>query len=168
MELDEFRAAFDDWLDAHADELAPDADGPADLDQHMAQIAKVRHLTYDAGWARYGWPERIGGFGGSGLLRAYLAEALTARDLVYSGVYSLPEVLAPSFLTVRAAGALGRDDPAAAARRRGVVPGVLGAEHRQQPRPRSRAARCAPTKAGGSPARRSGPAWRSTRSVACC
>ena len=65
----------------------------------MAQIAKVRHLTFDAGWARYGWPERVGGLGGSTLLRAYLSEALTARDLVYSGVYSLPEVLGPSFVT---------------------------------------------------------------------
>ena len=48
----------------------------------MAQIAKVRRLTFDAGWARCGWPERVGGLGGSTLLRAYLSEALTARDLV--------------------------------------------------------------------------------------
>ena len=33
---------------------------------------------------------------------AYLSEAVTARDLVYSGVYSLPEVLGPSFVTFAA------------------------------------------------------------------
>ena len=99
MELDDFRKAFDDWLDEHADELAPDFEGGGTLDEQMAQIAKVRHLTFDAGWARYGWPEQVGGLGGSTLLRAYLSEALTARDLVYSGVYSLPEVLGPSFVT---------------------------------------------------------------------
>ena len=43
MELDEFRPQLDDWLDEHADELAPDTTRPADLDGHMAQIAKVRH-----------------------------------------------------------------------------------------------------------------------------
>jgi alkylation response protein AidB-like acyl-CoA dehydrogenase len=99
VELDDFRKAFDDWLDEHADELAPDFDGGGTLDEQMAQIAKIRHLTFDAGWARYGWPEQVGGLGGSTLLRAYLSEALTARDLVYSGVYSLPEVLGPSFVT---------------------------------------------------------------------
>ena len=99
MELDDFRKAFDDWLDEHADELAPDFEGGGTLDEQMAQIAKVRHLTFDARWARYGWPEQVGGLGGSTLLRAYLSEALTARDLVYSGVYSLPEVLGPSFVT---------------------------------------------------------------------
>ena len=99
MELDDFRRTFDDWLDANADELAPEFEGGGTLDEQMDQIAKVRHLTFDAGWARYGWPEQVGGLGGSTLLRAYLSEALTARDLVYSGVYSLPEVLGPSFVT---------------------------------------------------------------------
>jgi alkylation response protein AidB-like acyl-CoA dehydrogenase len=99
LELDEFRKKLDDWLDQHADELAPDFMGAGTLDEQMAQIAKVRRLTFDAGWARYGWPERVGGLAGSTLLRAYLSEALTARDLVYSGVYSLPEVLGPSVIT---------------------------------------------------------------------
>lgn len=99
MQLDAFRRALDGWLDEHADELAPRFDGAGTLDQQMAQIARIRRLTFDAGWARHGWPERVGGLGGSPLLRAYLGEALTARDLVYSGVYSLPEVLAPSVVT---------------------------------------------------------------------
>ena len=43
----------------------------------MAQLRKVMRLTYDAGFMRMGWPERVGGLGGSNLLRAYLAEALT-------------------------------------------------------------------------------------------
>ena len=43
----------------------------------MAQLAKVKHLTYEAGFMRWGWPERVGGLGGSTLLRAYLGEALT-------------------------------------------------------------------------------------------
>jgi alkylation response protein AidB-like acyl-CoA dehydrogenase len=99
MELDAFRKALDDWLDEHDDELAPSYTGGGTLDQKMAQIAKVRRLAFDAGWARWGWPEQVRGFGGSTLLRAYLSEAVTARDLLEPGLYSLPEVLGPSVIT---------------------------------------------------------------------
>ncbi|HKT01887.1 MAG TPA: acyl-CoA dehydrogenase family protein [Rugosimonospora sp.] len=98
MLLDAFRSAVDGWLDAHGGELAPGYPGAGTLDQRMAQIAKVRRLAYDAGWARWGWPEQVGGLGGSTLLRAYLSEAVTARDLVEPGLYSMPEVLGPSVI----------------------------------------------------------------------
>ena len=99
MELDAFRKSVDDWLEVHGDELAPPFTGAGTLDQKMAQIAKVRRLAFDAGWARWGWPAQIGGYGGSTLLRAYLSEAVTARDLVEPGLYSMPEVLGPSVVT---------------------------------------------------------------------
>ncbi len=64
----------------------------------MAQLAKVKRMAYDAGFMRWGWPERVGGLGGSSLLRAYLGEALTARSLVDPGVYCMTEVLAPTMI----------------------------------------------------------------------
>jgi alkylation response protein AidB-like acyl-CoA dehydrogenase len=64
----------------------------------MDHLATVRRLTYEAGWMRWGWPERVGGLGGSPLLRAYLGEALTSRDLVEPGIYSMTEVLAPTMI----------------------------------------------------------------------
>ena len=78
--------------------LQPDAAAEDTLDGEMAQLAKVKRLTYDAGWMRWGWPERVGGLGGSTLLRAYLGEALTARGLVEPGIYSMTEVLAPTMI----------------------------------------------------------------------
>jgi alkylation response protein AidB-like acyl-CoA dehydrogenase len=99
MDLDEFRTAVDGWLDAQAPELAPAYDGVGSADDRVEQICKVRRLAFDAGWARWGWPEAVGGNGGSTLLRAYFSEAVTARDLVDAGLYSLPEVLGPSFIT---------------------------------------------------------------------
>jgi alkylation response protein AidB-like acyl-CoA dehydrogenase len=98
MQLDAFRTSVDGWLDEHAAGLAPDHPGVGTLDDHMAQLAKVKRLTYDAGWMRWGWPERVGGLGGSTLLRAYLAEALAWRDLVDPGLYSMTEVLAPTMI----------------------------------------------------------------------
>jgi alkylation response protein AidB-like acyl-CoA dehydrogenase len=97
--LDVFRKGVDSWLDEHAGELAPAYAGAGTLDQRMDQIAKVRRLAFDAGWARHGWPEEAGGLGGSSLLRAYLSEAITACDLVEPGLYSMPEVLGPSVIT---------------------------------------------------------------------
>ena len=97
MELDEFRSALDGWLDEQASQLAPDHPAGT-LDDEMAQLAKVKRAAYDAGWMRWGWPERVGGLGGSPILRAYLGEALTTRDLVNAGGYSMTEVLAPTMI----------------------------------------------------------------------
>jgi alkylation response protein AidB-like acyl-CoA dehydrogenase len=98
VELVEFKAAVDQWLDAHAAELAPDYAGIGTLEQQMEHLRKVMRLAYDAGFMRMGWPERVGGLGGNNLLRAYLGEQLTARDCVEPGIYSMSEVLAPTMI----------------------------------------------------------------------
>ena len=97
-ELATFREQLDTWLDEHAVELAPSYEGFGSLEEHLAQLAKVKRMTFDAGWMRMGWPEHVGGLGGSSLLRAYLGEALTSRDLVEPGAYSMTEVLAPTMI----------------------------------------------------------------------
>ena len=97
MELAEFRAGLDAWLDEHADGLAPPS-RETTLVEDMAHLAVVKRHTFDAGWMRWGWPERVGGLGGSPLLRAYLGEALTLRGLVEPGIYSMAEVLVPTML----------------------------------------------------------------------
>ncbi len=98
MELDEFRVSLDDWLDQNEHLLAAGPAGTATLEDQMAQLAKVKRLAFDAGFMRRGWPERVGGLGGSSLLRAYLGEALTCRGLVEPGIYSMTEVLAPTMI----------------------------------------------------------------------
>jgi alkylation response protein AidB-like acyl-CoA dehydrogenase len=98
MNLDELRPALDRWLDDNAAALAPTHEHRGTLDEQMAQLSKVKRMAFDAGWMRWGWPERVGGLGGSPLLRGYLGEALTSRDLVEPGIYSLTEVLAPTMI----------------------------------------------------------------------
>jgi alkylation response protein AidB-like acyl-CoA dehydrogenase len=104
MQLGEFRLALDAWLDEHADELAPAFEGRGTLDEELAQLAKVKRLGFDAGWMRWGWPEPVGGLGGSPVLRAYLGEALMARDIVEPDGYSMTEVLAPTMINFAPAG----------------------------------------------------------------
>ena len=98
VDIAEFRSSLDAWLEGNRDALAPAYEGGGTLDDQMTQIARVKRLTYDAGWMRCGWPERVGGLGGSTLMRAYLGEALTARDLIEPGLYSMTEVLAPTMI----------------------------------------------------------------------
>jgi alkylation response protein AidB-like acyl-CoA dehydrogenase len=64
----------------------------------MAQMQRVKSILFDAGWMRYGWPERVGGLGGSPMLRTELGAALAARDLTDPGLFSLIEVLAPTLI----------------------------------------------------------------------
>src|SRR3954471_9715895 len=97
MELDEFRAGLDSWLDSNAAALEPSV-AVGNLDDDMHQLAKVKRATFDAGWMRWGWPERVGGFGVPPTLRAYRGEPLTPRDLVAAGGYSMTEVLAPTMI----------------------------------------------------------------------
>lgn len=98
MDLAELRPALDAWLDEHEDELTPTHVGLGTLDQQMAHLSKVKRLTFDAGWMRHGWPERVGGLGGTTLARAYLGEALVGRGFVEPGIYSMTEVLAPTMI----------------------------------------------------------------------
>ena len=135
MDLEEFRPALDAWLDEHGTELTPPPGAAETLDDQMDHLARVKRLTYEAGWMRWGWPERVGGLGGSTLLRAYLGEALTSRDLVEPGIYSMTEVLAPTMIDYARPELAADHGPASALRGGDLVPGVLRARHRQQSRP---------------------------------
>ena len=97
-ELADYRAELHAWLDAHHGELAPRYRPPGTLDDHVAQMQRVKRALFDAGWMQFGWPERVGGRGGSPMLRTELGAAIAARDLTDPGLYSLIEVLAPTLI----------------------------------------------------------------------
>ena len=98
MEIADFRSELNVWLDAHHDELAPPYPLPGTLDDHIAQMQRAKSILYAAGWMRWGWPERVGGFGGSPMLRTELGAAMAGRGLADPGLYSLVEVLAPTLI----------------------------------------------------------------------
>ena len=65
VELSEFKAGLDAWLDENESALAP-PEGIEHLDQQMVRLSKVKAAVYDAGWMRWGWPEAVGGLGYDG------------------------------------------------------------------------------------------------------
>ena len=97
-DLADYRAELRAWLDANRERLAPRFPPPGTLDDHVAQMQRVKSILFDAGWMQLGWPERVGGRGGSPMLRTELGAALAARELVDSGLFSLVEVLAPTLI----------------------------------------------------------------------
>jgi len=94
----DFRSDLHAWLDAHRGELAPPFVESGTLDDQISQMQRVKSLLFAADWMRYGWPERVGGLGGSPMLRTELGAALAARDLTDPGLFSLIEVLAPTLI----------------------------------------------------------------------
>jgi alkylation response protein AidB-like acyl-CoA dehydrogenase len=94
----DFRARLHAWLDRHEPELAPRYQPPGTLDEQVAQMQRVKAILFDAGWMRHGWPERVGGLGGSPMCRTELGAALATRDLADPGLFSLIEVLAPTLI----------------------------------------------------------------------
>ena len=77
MDLENFRRDLTAWLDANADDLTPPYQGTGTMDEQMAHFAHVKQALFDAEFGRYGWPESVGGLGGSPLLRAVVGEEVT-------------------------------------------------------------------------------------------
>jgi len=96
--LAEYRAELHRWLDAHRDELALQYTPPGTIDDRVAQMQRVKALLFEAGWMQFGWPERVGGRGGSPMLRTELGAAIAGRDVSDPGLFSLIEVLAPTLI----------------------------------------------------------------------
>lgn len=104
-------ASADPLLDVrtYAGELASWlASRPAALRAVEAPIrtyaARVEAMTdlmaalHDAGWSRYGWPEEVGGLGGTILHRAAMWEALARHDVPGMALFEHLEILAPTLV----------------------------------------------------------------------
>jgi alkylation response protein AidB-like acyl-CoA dehydrogenase len=89
---------LDGWIDEHEAAL----DGLRDPDPDpLRQIEKSRQLQralHEGGWAQCGWPEIVGGTGGSILHRAVVCERLTRRGFVTFGMFEHLEVLLPALI----------------------------------------------------------------------
>src|SRR5437867_9273660 len=96
METIEFRPRLCAWLAERAVDLEPFRTLAADLDGQFVALRTLQRLLYDAGWLRYGWPETMGGLGGSAVLRGVLSEELAAAGYPPPFSFGMMEVLAPA------------------------------------------------------------------------
>lgn len=94
----QFRASLVAWISAHLPELKPSYRDHGTTEELLSHQRRVQRLLFDEGWMRWGWPEAVGGLGGTPLLRAVLGEELTGRGLVHSAAFSMTEVLGPAVI----------------------------------------------------------------------
>jgi alkylation response protein AidB-like acyl-CoA dehydrogenase len=94
--IDDFRSQLVEWIEDHLDQLLPPYQDHGSTDQLLDHQRNVQRLLFDEGWMRWGWPQSVGGLGGTPLFRAVLGEELTSRALVHTAAFSMPEVLGPA------------------------------------------------------------------------
>jgi alkylation response protein AidB-like acyl-CoA dehydrogenase len=95
VQVHDFRAGVRTWIDERGHELVPPQDDHG-VDAQLDHQRRVQQMLFDDGWMRWGWPKRLGGLGGSPMLRAVLGEELTGRALVHTASWSMHEVLGPA------------------------------------------------------------------------
>jgi len=62
----------------------------------VAVMSRLMGVLFEAGWARHGWPEDLGGLGGTILHRAAMWEALARHGVRGMNVFEHVEVLLPT------------------------------------------------------------------------
>jgi alkylation response protein AidB-like acyl-CoA dehydrogenase len=90
--------SFEDALSAGADELT-DVRRPArDLGAQIAKFSTLMNWLFDGGWIRWGWPEEVGGLGGSPILRCEILERLALRGYEIPYHLQVLEVVGPAVM----------------------------------------------------------------------
>jgi len=90
--LDQFAAA----LSAATEELAPLRTPAPDAATELAHSQALMNWLYDGGWTRWGWPEEVGGVGGSPLIRCQILEHLALAGYHIPDHLLVLEVVGPA------------------------------------------------------------------------
>lgn len=90
--LDDFEAALSDA----ADELAPLRVPAADMATELKHAKAMMNWLYDGGWIRWGWPQDVGGLGGSPLIRCQILERLALAGYHIPDHLLVLEVVGPA------------------------------------------------------------------------
>jgi acyl-CoA dehydrogenase len=95
-----FRAGLSEWLSANISALAPFRSRRAGSIEAAFEHDNVLHrMLGDAGWTLYGWPEEVGGRGGTAVLRAILYEVLAGAGYIIPEALSAGETIGPMLCT---------------------------------------------------------------------
>lgn len=88
--------SFQSWLDERSEAHVHLKREPTDFGEMVALLCELQADLYDAGWARYGWPESMGGLGGSVLHRALLADVLERNGYPPRHIFEHLDILPPA------------------------------------------------------------------------
>ncbi len=95
-----YREAFDAWLDANPVVVGRVTEPVHPFEQRVEAMSELMGTLYTEGWSRCGWPEAVGGLGGSILHRAAMWDALAAHGVRGMALFEHLEVLAPTLVAM--------------------------------------------------------------------
>src|SRR6266508_2982573 len=99
-DLPTYVTAFDAWLAGRPDSLRAATEPTPAFQARVAVMSALMEDLFDEGWGRYGWPESVGGLGGTILHRAAMWEALARYGVPGMALYEHLEVLAPTLVAL--------------------------------------------------------------------
>lgn len=88
--------AFEDALNASADELAELRQPVRGLSAELANSRRLMNWLFDGGWVRWGWPAEVGGIGGSPIIRCEILERLALHGYEIPHHLQVLEVVGPA------------------------------------------------------------------------
>jgi alkylation response protein AidB-like acyl-CoA dehydrogenase len=98
LDLGVYAAELERWLGAGPTALRAAQAPMSDQGERVEAMSGLMAAMYEAGWARYGWPSEVGGFGGTIAHRAALWEALARRGVTGMELFEHLEILAPTLV----------------------------------------------------------------------
>lgn len=98
VDTTEILDAFDVALAAATDELAPLREPASDMAAELAHSRALMNWLYDGAWSRWGWPEEVGGVGGSPLIRCQVLERLALAGYRIPDHLLVLEVVGPAIV----------------------------------------------------------------------
>jgi alkylation response protein AidB-like acyl-CoA dehydrogenase len=98
LPLAEFTDRFRRWALEHGAELTPLLRHVADFDERVAAARGLRALLCAHGWGRVGWPEAVGGLGGTVLHRATVTDELYRIGWSGPAIFEHLEIVAPTLV----------------------------------------------------------------------
>lgn len=87
---------FDEALTASDDDLSHLREPGGDLGAQIARSTELMRWLFDGGWIRWGWPEKVGGLGGSSTVRCQILERLALRGYEIPHHLHVLEVVGPA------------------------------------------------------------------------
>jgi len=100
VELPGYASAFEAWLATGPDAVAAAAEPTPSFETRVSLMSNLMATLFHEGWGRYGWPEAVGGLGGTILHRAAMWEALARYGVPGMALYEHLEVLAPTLVAL--------------------------------------------------------------------
>ncbi|MGH9365933.1 MAG: acyl-CoA dehydrogenase family protein [Thermoanaerobaculia bacterium] len=95
-ELSAYTEELEKWLGSSPRSLLAAAEAIPSFPARVEALSDLMKALFDEGWGRYGWPEDLGGLGGTILHRAALWDSLARHGVRGMGLFEHVEILMPT------------------------------------------------------------------------